>query len=217
MKPDVKSASIVLVGNFNPSIFHPQWFAAHDVISQSEADDESDFKIATPQVSSFSLTWGNIQVTTDQFVIRCKNPTFFTMLQDFVLKTFGILGHTPVSAMGINLEQKWLSTSEAEHRRFGDKIAPKDKWSFMSKPGLRDIVMEEQQRPDEYSGYIQARIQSLREKQNSILISINDHYYIPKYETNLGADPIMEILRDNWTTSNERSETIIKDIVGNFS
>jgi len=87
----------------------------------------------------------------------------------------------------------------------------------MSKPGLRDIVMEEQQRPDEYSGYIQARIQSLREKQNSILISINDHYYIPKYETNLGADPIMEILRDNWTTSNERSETIIKDIVGNFS
>ena len=217
MKPDVKSASIVLVGNFNPSIFHPQWFAAHDVISQSEADDESDLKIATPQVTSFSLTWGNVQVTPDQFVISCKNPTLFAMLQDFVLKTFDILGHTPVSAMGVNMEQKWLSTNEAEHRRFGDNIAPKVKWEFMSKPGLRDIVMEEQQRPDKYNGYVQARIQALREKQYSILISINDHYFIPKYESSQGAEPIMEILRENWSASNEHSEEIIKKIVGNFS
>jgi len=217
MKPDVKSASIVLLGNFNPSIFHPQWFAAHGVISQSEADDESDLKIATPQVTSFSLTWGNVQVTSDQFVISCKNPSLFTMLQDFVLKTFDILGHTPVSSMGINLEQKWLSTNKAEHQSFGDKIVPKEKWDFMSKPGLRDIVMEEQQRPDDYSGYVQARIQALREKQYSVLISINDHYFIPKYETNLGAEPIMEILRENWTTSKERSETIIKHVIENFS
>jgi hypothetical protein len=217
MKPDVKSASIVLLGNFNPSIFHPQWFAAHGVISQSEADDESDLKIATPQVTSFSLTWGNVQVTSDQFVISCKNPSLFTMLQDFVLKTFDILGHTPVSSMGINLEQKWLSTNKAEHQSFGDKIVPKKKWDFMSKPGLRDIVMEEQQRPDDYSGYVQARIQALREKQYSVLISINDHYFIPKYETSLGAEPIMEILRENWTTSKERSETIIKHVIENFS
>lgn len=216
MKPDVKSASIVLVGNFNPSIFHPQWFAAHDVISQSEAD-EADLRIATPQVSSFSLTWGNLQVTPDQFVINCKNPSLFAMLQDLVLKTFDILGHTPVSAMGINMEQKWFSKNDTEHRKFGDRIAPKEKWSFMAEPGLRDIVMEEQQRPDDYSGYIQVRIQALREKQKSILISINDHYYIPKYETSLGAEPVMEILRENWTTSNEHSETIIKNVIENFS
>jgi hypothetical protein len=77
--------------------------------------------------------------------------------------------------------------------------------------------MEEQQRPDEYSGYIQARIQGLREKPNSILISINDHYFIPKYEPNLGAEPILEILRANWAISNERSQGIINQIVENFS
>jgi len=217
LKPDAKNISIVLLGNFNPSIFHPQWFAAHGVISQSEADNESDLKVATPQVSSFSLTWANLQVTTGQFVISCKNPSLFTMLQDLVLSTFDILAHTPISAMGINLEQKWLSADEAEHQRFGDNMVPKEKWEFMTKPGLRDIVMEEHQRPDEYSGYIQARIQGLREAQNSVLISINDHYFIPKYETSLGAEPILEILRANWKTSNERSETIIQKIVENFS
>ena len=217
LKPDAKAASIVLLGNFNPSIFHPQWFAAHDVISQTEADNETDVQITTPQLASFSLSWGNVQVTPEQFVINCKNPPLFIMLQDFVLKTFGILGHTPVTAMGINLEQRWLPSDDDQHRRFGDHLAPKKNWAFMTKPVLRNIVMEEQQRPDDYHGYIQARIRTLRENQNSILISINDHYHIPNYKLNLGSEPILEILRNNWSISSQRSEETIQQIVNNFS
>lgn len=216
LKPDAKFASIVLVGNFNPSIFHPQWFASHDIISQTEAD-EAEQKITTPQIAAFSFTWGNVQVTADQFVIKGKNPTLFAMINDFVCKTFSILNHTPVSAMGINVEQKWISGSEEQHRQFGDGIAPKEKWSFMSKPGLRDIVMEDQQRPDEYIGYIQARIQALQEKPHAIRTSINDHYSIPKYDTSDGATPIMNILEANWETSMTRSEELINNIIRNFS
>jgi len=217
LKPDAKFSSIVLLGHFNPSIFHPQWFAAHDIISKTEADDETDQKITTPQISSFSLTWGNVQVTANQFVIKGKNPTLFMMLNDFVLKTFSVLSHTPISAMGINLEQKWLPDKKEQHSRFGDNIVPKEQWNFMAKPGLRDIVMEDQQRPDEHTGYIQARIQALIEKPDAILISINDHYAIPNYDTSTGAEPIMDTLEANWEISMTRSEGIIKHIIENFS
>ncbi len=217
LKPDAKFASIVLLGNFNPSIFHPQWFAAHDIISKTEADDETDQKITTPQIASFSLTWGNVQVTANQFVIKGKNPTLFMMLNDFVRKTFSVLSHTPVSAMGINLEQKWLPNKKEQHSRFGDNIVPKGQWGFMTKPGLRDIIMEDQQRPDERTGYIQARIQALNEKPDAILISINDHYVIRNYDTSMGAEPIMSILEANWEISIARSEEYIQHIIKNFS
>lgn len=216
-KPDAKSATIVLVGNFNPSIFHPQWFAAHDVVSQNEADQEAEVEITTQQASVFSITLGRVQVTAQQFVITGRNPALFKMLNDFVVKTFGILTHTPVHAMGINLDQKWISDDERWHRAFGDRIAPKNKWDFMKRPGLRDIVMEDQDRPDEHTGYIQARIRSLREKPLAILISVNDHYEIQDYKNSMGASPVLDILRTSWDASIQRSESIIKNIIENFS
>lgn len=139
------------------------------------------------------------------------------MLNDFVIKTFSILAHTPVRAMGINLEQKWISDNEQWHRDFGDRIAPKDKWNFMRRPGVRDIVMEDQERPDEHSGYIQARIRSLKEKPVSIMIGVNDHYEIQDYKNSMGAGPILSILDASWDVSIQRSESIIKNIVENFS
>lgn len=218
LKPDAKFASIVLLGHFNPSIFHPQWFAAHDIISNTEADDEADQKIiTTSQIASFSLTWGDVQVTQNQFVIRGKNPTLFKMISDFVCKTFSTLSHTPVSSLGINLEQKWIPDSADQHHRFGDNIAPKEPWDFMSNPGLRDIVMEDQQRPDEHTGYIQTRIRALIGKPDAILISVNDHYALSNYDNSAGAGGIMDILEENWEISIGRSEQIINNVIKNFS
>jgi hypothetical protein len=214
-RPDAKFASIVLVGSFNPSIFHPQWCAAHEIISQTEADDSAKVT-CTPQLTSFSLTWADIQVTQRQFVIKSKNPTLFTMLHDFVLKSFGLLTHTPVAAMGINLEQKFISSSDDEHKAFGDNLAPKPKWDFMKAPGLRDFVMEEQQRPDGYHGYIQARILALSERR-SFLVSINDHYFNPEHKSHMGCESIIDILQKNWKESLDRSEAMINKIIVNFS
>jgi hypothetical protein len=215
-RPDAKFASIVLVGSFNPSIFHPQWCAAHEIISQTEADDSAKVT-CTPQLTSFSLTWADIQVTQRQFVIKSKNPTLFTMLHDFVLKSFNLLTHTPVAAMGINVEQIFISSNSDAHKAFGDRIAPKAKWDFMKVPGLRDIVMEDQQRPDDYHGYIQARIQALRDRKNGILVSINDHYFIPDYETHMGCESVIDILQKNWKESIDRSDSWINTIIMNFS
>ncbi len=82
------------------------------MISQNEADQEAEVEITTQQASVFTITLGKVQVTSRQFIITGTNPALFKMLNDFVLKTFSILSHTPVSAMGINVEQKWISDNE---------------------------------------------------------------------------------------------------------
>jgi hypothetical protein len=77
--------------------------------------------------------------------------------------------------------------------------------------------MEDQDRPDGRTGYIQARIRALRQKPLAILISVNDHYEIPDYKTSMGASPMLDILRTSWDTSIQRSESIIHNIIKNFS
>ncbi len=77
--------------------------------------------------------------------------------------------------------------------------------------------MEDQERPDEHTGYIQARIRSLKEKPLSIMISVNDHYEIPDYKNSMGVGTILDILDTSWDASIQRSESIISKIIGNFS
>jgi hypothetical protein len=37
--PEIQGMSIVLVGGFNPKIFHPAWFAAQKLIREKEAEE----------------------------------------------------------------------------------------------------------------------------------------------------------------------------------
>lgn len=48
--PEILGVEIVLVGSFNPKIFHPAWFAAQKLISQ-EAADESNVEVVTNDIS----------------------------------------------------------------------------------------------------------------------------------------------------------------------
>ena len=208
-------ASIVLIGNFNPSIFHREWFVSNDIISRTEFEEENQEAVTSYPITKVILSWGIIQITPNQFIIRGTNPAFFGMLNDLVQKTFGILSHTPLAQIGINYEEQLLTKNIDEQRSFGIKVAPLNNWDFMRNPGMRDFIMEDQERPDEYRGYIQARIQSPRTVKNSVSLSINDHYEI-NYEEGSGATEIINILELNWDKSMERSRLLISTIKEKF-
>lgn len=50
--PEISAGSIVMVGSFNPSIFHPQWFARQGLLSPAEAD-AAELKVQVPQICQF--------------------------------------------------------------------------------------------------------------------------------------------------------------------
>lgn len=204
--PEIQGMSIVLLGSFNPKIFHPVWFAAQKLIREKEAE-EANIELITPAVAKFSLDWMRLQVIQEQFVIETTQEPYYEILRDLVIGTFNFLSHTPVTMLGINTQQHFKMHSEEEWHRLGHELVPKEKyWTpTLKKPGMRSLTIEGQ-RPDEYKGYIQVKIEPSTKIQSGIYISINDHYEAEK-ESN--CNTIIDILNIDWINAEQRAEKII--------
>jgi len=118
-KPEISGASIILLGSFNPSIFQPMWFAAHNLISKQEGESAGT-RVVHAQVSSFSVgDWLELQVTEERFAASTLQEPSFEPLCDLVLGTFQLLRHTPIQKMGLNREFHFRMSSEKEWNKVG--------------------------------------------------------------------------------------------------
>ena len=61
-----EEASIVLVGNFNPKIFHPEWFIRKEIVGEWDYKNEQDINL--PDMAQISLPSDrNITVFLNKF------------------------------------------------------------------------------------------------------------------------------------------------------
>ena len=110
IEPEITGASLVLLGNFNPSIFTPAWFGWHKLLPD-RAVDVAELKIAQPQITAFRADWLELQTVPERFYISTTQPPF-VRLQDLGVRVFREkLSHTPVHSMGINRQVHFLVKS----------------------------------------------------------------------------------------------------------
>ena len=64
---ETQEASIVLVGSFNPAIFHPEWLLRHELIPEDDIK-AAKVEIVHQNISKFSLSWFNIEILNNRFV-----------------------------------------------------------------------------------------------------------------------------------------------------
>lgn len=122
-----EEVQIVLVGDFNPSIFNPQWFALKKLMTEAEAE-QAKTEICHQEVSKFTADWYQIEVFQSRFVARTKHMGRVEELRDFVAQTFEILAETPLSALGINTQIEYRCPSTRAWHALGDTLAPKGIW-----------------------------------------------------------------------------------------
>ena len=65
IEPELSSASIVFVGNLNPTIFTPDWFARTELITEGERD-AAVVSVIHPQLAQFKTEWFDLTVETDK-------------------------------------------------------------------------------------------------------------------------------------------------------
>ena len=168
--------SIVLVGDFNPAIFQPSWFALEKLVRPSEAE-HAHIEIIHPDIAGFSMDWVTIHVTRERFLTATRSLAYGTHLQDLVVGTINKLRHTPVRQLGINLTYCLRFSSEDEWHNFGHFLAPKTPWENLLKhPGMRSIQMQGA-RSD---GYFLVTVAPL--VGNVVSIQVNDHREIPRQD-----------------------------------
>lgn len=211
--PEIQGVTIVLLGDFNPKIFQPAWFAHHELINNYEIEDAT-IKIVHPDVVSFTLGWMELNVTRDKFTITTLQEPHYRTVFELVIRTFKLLEHTPLRYLGINQMKHYRMKDENEWHDLGDMLAPKNLWrDIFKKPGMRSLTMEEGVRPDNYNGYIRVTIEPSDRIRPGVFFQVNDHFQVKDPDTNLGAAEIFNILLDAWSESIRRSDYIINSIL----
>lgn len=213
IKPEIQGATIVLLGDFNPKIFQPAWFAAQGLIRNEEAQD-AEIGILHQALTDFSLEWLKIQVQQDRFSAGTHQSPFFSPLKELVIGTFRILKHTPIRIMGINRDYHFPMESEELWHAMGHRLTPKEIWEkVLKKPGMRSLSVEGL-RPDTHIGRILVRVEpSRRIKPYGLFISINDHYEVTAADSPIGCDKIVDILAESWEVSMSRADEMAAKIL----
>jgi hypothetical protein len=205
---ELQGVTVVFLGDFNPKIFQPAWFAAEDLIRKREAE-EATLEIIHPEVVSFTLEWLKLQVTRERFFVSTTQEPYHEVLRDLILGTFGLLRHTPIQKMGINRDMHFRMPSEDAWHAFGHRLAPKALWQgILDTPGMRSLSMEGR-RPDAYKGYIRVQVEPSVRIHPGVYIKINDHYEVEDLRSVVGCEEILTLFERSWTESLQRSARMI--------
>jgi hypothetical protein len=216
----VDEMTVVLVGDFNPKIFHPMWFANHGVLREAEAT-EARIEVVHSDVCSFSTEWLTVQVLRDRFTAAIKADVYQAHLGDLVANVFTLLSHSPVHQMGLNTTFRLHFKSEDDWHSFGHLILPKSPWSgVLEKPGLRSVMVQGS-RGDKHLGYLSVTLEPDLRQRGDALLRINDHFEAPQakdgHPTSINdAQWALAILKEDFQTSSQRARGLAAQLMKNF-
>jgi hypothetical protein len=212
-RPELSGLDIVIIGSFNPAIFHPAWFAKNSLIMSSESET-ARVTISNADVTDFSLDWLNCRVFQERFQLSTNQEPYFDVLKDLALSTFILLPHTPIIQLGINFQYHYPLKSEEAWHKVGNSLAPKSFWSkHLRQPGMK-IVTIQGERQDDEKGFMFVRVEPSVRVTFGIYMMFTDHYELnPENEIGNGAIALNRILTKNWESSQQKAREIAEDIV----
>jgi hypothetical protein len=223
---DIDSASVVVKGHFNPTIFSPAWLAVEGIISKEDSA-EATIEIIAPQIAVIQLPWVRCQVDDTSLQLTTADPQEFLRLRDLGVAILNVLRHTPVGAVGLNRAVHFGVSDPQRWHAIGDTLAPKEPWD-----GVLDVVgtgsvTVQGVRPDDYLGHVQVTVEPSMRVQPGIFVAYNDHHLLqkserrirsreemvpqPKYITpdNKLIPMALDVITNNWETSMTRADLII--------
>lgn len=217
-KPEIQRLEIALLGDFNPKIFSPSWFAVQDLIGETESES-ADIEVIHSDVAIFNLSWCRLQVTRDRFGIFSEQEAYFQILKDLVIGTFKKLEHTPVRALGINSGMHIKCDSEEEWHNFGHYLVPQRPWvNIFNDSAMMRVEMVEKHPPtDLLKGTLRIRVEASTRVIPGIFININDHYGIEERDNLVGCKKLINRFLENREASKQKTDEAINNIIKNFS
>jgi len=181
------TSSIVVLGDFNPAIFSPEWLTRNKLIGEADAKlaiegSQGRKSLVSHQVSNFESDWFTLQVLQNQFSLTSRG-VLTPALKDLAVGIFQLVSHTPVNAVGLNFMGNFKLASQAQYHEVGDMFAPKDIWNKIfpdRSTGLAmlTILIQKGTRDDIVASKDSQRI-SIEPSSNfkyGITLSFNDHH-----------------------------------------
>lgn len=225
IEPEVSGCSIVMVGHFNPAIFHPAWLEQHDV-EPGARGTVGDEILVHRDISRFQIDTRSYHIDEDRFQITTTVAPWVSIL-DIVGLVFGqLLPHSPVRAFGVNRTVHFRVADAATRVKIGRELAPIGPWGdfgtdmeaeeFDQVGGLQSLTMRKQSRFDEYNLQVNAKVQPSVQIENNtgVYMEVNCHHNLQGLPDGHGANQAVEVLSARFEESIAESEAIIDQVMG---
>lgn len=208
----IKNLSIVLIGNFNPSIVTPHWLASKKAIRESEAEN-AVIKIIHPEISDFKISFAEIQVSQDKFIINCNNEADFDLTRDLLISIFTFLNETPVKGIGINYITHFSFEKAKDYNNFGNWLSPHSIWKDdLTEPKLLELKIVEPFTEGNSVKNLVSISTSDKIQQNGVRYQLNYHIEIAREKTR----SLSEVFQQHWEISNQKSEKVFHSLIKKF-
>lgn len=224
IEPEIDGVDVVLLGDFNPAIFTPAWFALNGLLPESAAAS-AELLVAHRQITVFNTDWLRLQVTSDRFSAGTSQAPH-VRLHDLVVRVFKEhLHHTPLGAFGINREVHFQVRNLAAGVRMGRTLAPVEPWGAWGRDlgsdgmqgGMTSLTMtriDPEGRPAGGRTNVTVEPSSrIGEGRFGVHVRVNDHHVIDDATSPGAGGPLMELFTNNFEASLERSEGIIDHLM----
>jgi len=210
---------MVLVGDFNPRIFHPQWFVDNALIDDGDVNEDS-VDVIHPDICQFKTEWCTVVVNKHRFQASSSYAPLVRLL-DLVSKLFGeYLVHTPITAFAINHVSTFDLGSVEVMDKLGKALAPQEPWgkwgeSFKgesaNRGGLIHIEMIQNNLDDRESGFVKAIVKPAEQSGPSCVnVIVNDHFNLVSSKN---AETAGREMHGAYERSLDKSNLISKTIV----
>ena len=231
--PEIEDFALVLIGEFNPAIFTPRWFAGVGLIDDKDAE-HAEIELIHNEVSIFRTNWFRMEVQRERFRIGNIDDISIRIF-DLVIRTFkDFLPHTPIRASGLNYSVHYAVENYSNIMRLGERLAPKEPWGewgsvllgnedaephklneFLGHQlgGLRSLTMEQSLRGDGNPGYIRTKVEPSARVKPGVLVEVNDHYQVEDFDTVIGCSEIIGMIEGQYDSSIQRSKWIIDQVM----
>lgn len=197
--PEAEGLDVVLIGAFNPAIFHPEWFFRQGLISEQDAR-EAKIEDVSGEITVVQLCGMRLQCVGDRFSIGTKNISGAERMQDLILQVFTLLSHTPITACGINPHVHYSVGSVDYWHKIGHTLAPKEPvWNeLLEQPGMQSLTIKAP-RSGEFAGEINVIVAPSMQFPPGVFVKANYHYGLSPETAHAGAaDLALRFIKSEW-------------------
>lgn len=218
VEPTVKQEiiSVVLLGDFNPAIFHPQWLVHNELISSGIAEAAKEVSCQS-EFSTFEVDNMKLFVEKERFGLTTKDVSMLPVFRDTVKGIFTLLEHTPLKALGLNYDFRYSMPDDESWHRLGHTLAPKECcWdSLLEKPGMAALAIRGS-RGEVPESRVDIRVNPIWDEKNGVFIGINQHYRFDDLEDTAIVERnqrVLNILETDWQSFCEYAKNAVKKIL----
>lgn len=217
----ITEGSIVVLGNFNPAIFHPEWFRSYKIIAEQEiAAAETPITLeypsgvrikehhllVSPQETSLIFQSFHLDVTPERYQAIIRPGYDLLPVKETTIKIFQYLSHTPVKSVGINFNAYWKMDDDS--KTFLNRL-------FSLQSGKISVLGDEYLVEGRFkfnrnNAEVTFRIERSPLQSDGIYLDFNFHREIPDHRT----ETLVELIRSSFDTDRETAKEIATGILG---